>query len=130
MSMNGRFKTFAGLSAVALVAITLTGCPPTYSVVPGDWVLAFSTIPLGITYGLTLHEDGGATPYESTPSEGAMRGAWAWKSNGVQMTFYQFTGGKQFVYEGELYADSAAAGSWREADSQLVLGNWDAVLEP
>ena len=129
MSSKNSLNCVVKLSAVVLIAATLSGCPPLYAVTMGNWIFSFSTAPLDVTYGLELDDEGTAKPYESTPGEGAMPGAWLWETNGRSIAFHQFSGGKHFVYEGELYMDDGATGIWRESDSQLVLGNWEAVLD-
>ena len=115
--------------AAASTAVVLCGCPPTYDVETGDWVFNFSGFPIFVSFGLTLHPNGTATPYESTVGYGTLQGTWTWQSDGVNIWFYQNNNGDEFTYAGTLLSETSAYGDIYEERSRDPIGQWQAARD-
>jgi len=123
-------KRFVFAMALLMVTISFSSCPPTFNIMLGDWVIQFSTFPLGSTNGLTLNADGTATPFQSYPGGGVYTGNWTWESNGRNVTFRQFNAASQVILSGQLQSDTTATGVVRSAETSGNFGDWDAVHTP
>jgi len=120
--------------ALAILAVMFAGCPLSYQVVPGNWIIHFSDFPLHITYGLTLEEDGDAIPYESVPGYGALPGTWTWATNGHNIWFSQTNTSNTITHFGTLQSETSATGKTYDGsyqgDNGMEIGTWEAVQEP
>ena len=120
-------------TALAAVAVMFAGCPITYQVELGDWIIHLSDFPIHITHGLTLDVDGDATPYEATPGYGTLPGTWTWATNGYNIWFMQFVNGESYTYHGKLLSESSATGKTYEGsyngNTNQSIGEWEAVRD-
>lgn len=127
-------KRLALTAVLAGSAISMSGCPLTYDVELGDWIIHLSIFPLHITHGLTLERDGDAIPYENVPGYGALPGTWTWATNGHNIWFTQNNNGQYYTYYGTLQSGTAATGKTYEGNYQgntgLEIGTWEAVHAP
>lgn len=110
-------------------SLLLLGCPAGYDVETGDWLLHFSPFPIHITFGLTLHPDGSATPYESVPGYGTLPGTWTWQTNGIRIWIYQNNQGNEYTYAGTLVSELAAYGEVFEGDNRTPIGTWEGARD-
>lgn len=129
-----RFRQYGMASALAAVAVMFAGCPLTYEVQLGDWLIHQTPFPLHITHGLTLERDGDAIPFENVPGYGALPGTWTWATNGHNIWFTQNYNNQFFTYYGTLQSETAATGKIYEGsyqgDNGQEIGTWEAIRDP
>lgn len=121
-------------SALATVLVMFAGCPLTYEVQLGDWILHQTPFPQPITFGLTLEADGDAIPYEETAGYGALPGTWTWATNGYNIWFTQNNNGTFYTYYGKLLSETSAYGDIYEGsydgNTDRTIGTWEAARKP
>jgi hypothetical protein len=128
-----RLRRYGMATVLVAVALMFAGCPLTYEVALGNWIIHLSGFPVYITHGLTLEEDGDAIPYESVSGYGVLPGTWTWATNGHNIWFTQNYDGNFYTYYGELLSETSAYGDTYEGSYQGNTGNavgtWEAALD-
>jgi hypothetical protein len=121
-------------AALMSTAAGMSGCPLTYEVQIGNWILHQTPFPQHITFGLTLEADGDAIPYEETAGYGALPGTWSWATNGHNIWFTQNNNGTFYTYYGELLSETSAYGEIYEGsydgNTDRAIGSWEAARDP
>jgi hypothetical protein len=122
----------ARMAVLFSLALLLAGCPGpgTSPMVLGDWVFVFSHLPFQHSYGLTLHADGTATPFQSYVGLGSLPGTWHWAKEGVLVWFDQSWDGKFIQLSGTLQSTTTAEGVITDLGRDEVIGEWAAVHAP